>query len=134
VTYCARSACYVPTIPENRTFKVSAFYRWLNLFSKVLSINEVLNNSQVLSDDKWFLYPGNIKPGKLPFAIDIDSIAREPLARDSIDHISPGAYILLTDGLTRSFHLCLPTDNQVFRGEIWTRGCQGHCCRSGGAE
>jgi hypothetical protein len=48
-----------------KTFKAPSFYRWLSLFSAVLP------------DDKWSLYPGNIKPGALSFAIDIECFTRE---------------------------------------------------------
>ncbi|KAF9514112.1 hypothetical protein BS47DRAFT_1392692 [Hydnum rufescens UP504] len=59
-------------------------YRWLELISKVY-----IDNNWSLS-----LY---ITPGTLPFAINIDSVAHEPVDRDSTDLISPRAYIILTD-------------------------------------
>ncbi|KAF9509531.1 hypothetical protein BS47DRAFT_145105 [Hydnum rufescens UP504] len=43
-----------------------------------------------------------MKPGSLPFAVDIISPARECLDRDSSDHLLPGAYIILKDGSNRS--------------------------------
>ncbi|KAF9515830.1 hypothetical protein BS47DRAFT_721748 [Hydnum rufescens UP504] len=82
------AGCHVPTSPENRTFKITAFYRWLELISKVYT----------KSKSKWSLYPCDIKPGTLPFAINIESLTREPVDRDSTDNISPGAYLILTDG------------------------------------
>ncbi|KAF9512063.1 hypothetical protein BS47DRAFT_1117809 [Hydnum rufescens UP504] len=42
--------------------------------------------------------PCDIKPGSLPFAVDVIPPIRERLDRDSTDHLLPGAYLILKDG------------------------------------
>jgi hypothetical protein len=49
-------------------------------------------------DERWSLSPCDIKPGSLPFAVDVIPPIRECLDRDSIDHLLPGAYLILKDG------------------------------------
>jgi hypothetical protein len=76
-----------PDLTRNEDYKVrvKAFYRWLCGF---------LGDE---TDEKWSLYPCNIEPGPDPFSVDIDSAPKEPIERDSIAHLSPGAYIILVD-------------------------------------
>ena len=41
-----------------------------------------------------------IKPGAHPFSVIIDFIATEPIDKDSIDFLSPGAYIIIKNDWT----------------------------------
>ncbi|KAF9513291.1 hypothetical protein BS47DRAFT_1344328, partial [Hydnum rufescens UP504] len=79
------AGCHIPTSPEKRSVTVKAFYGWLCGFLGVET------------DEKWSLYPCNIKPGPEPFSVAIESIAKVSIERDSTDHLSPGAYIILLD-------------------------------------
>ncbi|KAF9502948.1 hypothetical protein BS47DRAFT_1402912 [Hydnum rufescens UP504] len=69
-----------------------------NCLSVVCSFIDCSGSCAVSLELKWSLYPCNIKPGPLPFSVDIDSAPKEPIERDSIALLSPGAYIILIDG------------------------------------
>ncbi|KAF9507985.1 hypothetical protein BS47DRAFT_266377 [Hydnum rufescens UP504] len=100
------AGCHIPTSPEKRTVRVKAFYRWMCGFLGVET------------EDKWSLYPCNIKPGPEPFSVAIESTAKEPIERDSTDHLSPGAYIILLDGWVLPVFRFSP----VFQLIVWILG------------